>query len=243
MIYSKYKWGKDLVEKANSKIINEEIILHNAYNKELEGYSDKVYSRYHQNNADWYGHFSGKIHDILGITGEHTILDFASEVATMNITQEQNKALADLRREPKFIRLMGETALEHKADLEKLLGGEISSAGKTFADENGPKVAVKSEEQLEQELNNYSDKMSGLLTSGTITEAQYDENIQNLDYIYSYYVSCSKGEQIPFRQMTNKEYEQIEQRADENNVSFSEQLKDENDVLKFEHEDLQELQG
>lgn len=43
--------------------------------------------------------------------------------------------------------------------------------------------------------------------------------------------------------MTNAQYEQIEQRAIENGVSFSEQLIQETGDLKYDHDEIQELQG
>ena len=56
-----------------------------------------------------------------------------------------------------FKRLMGETALQKKSELESVLGSKITSDGMTFADENGARVATKTEEQLDQELDSYSD--------------------------------------------------------------------------------------
>lgn len=102
---------------------------------------------------------------------------------------------------------------------------------------------IHPEEQLDQEINDHSDKLSQLLSSGAITEEQYDNYERNLDYIYSYYISCSKGEQIPFRKMTNAQYEQVEQRAMENGISFSEQLRNETEDLMYGHEEIQELQS
>lgn len=108
----------------------------------------------------------------------------------------------------------------------------------TFADENTVRVATKIEQQLDKELNDYSDKLSELLSSGTITEEQYDSYNQNLDYIYDYYISCSRGTQIPFRKMTNTQYEQVEQKAIENGISFNEQLVQENTDLIYTHEEI-----
>ena len=82
-----------------------------------------------------------------------------------------------------------------------------------------------------------------ILNSGAITEDQYDAYSQNLDYIYSYYISRSKGEQIPFRKMTNAQYEKVEERAMENGIDFSEQLSNETQDLMYEHDELQELQS
>ena len=138
---------------------------------------------------------------------------------------------------------MGETALQQKAKLENVLGTKITYEGMTFADEYGPKVATKTEQQLDQELNAYSDKLSELLTSGAITEEQYNDYSQNLDYIYDYFLSRSLGNQIPFRKMTNAQYENIEARALENGIDFNEQLVQETMDLRYDHEELQELQN
>ncbi len=231
------------MEKQNKKIIYEAVLIHNAGNSELAEIGDNVYGRYHWNNADWYRMFSSRFNQILGFTKQPATIDeFTNYVSTINLTPEQKRALVELRREPMFKKLMGETALQQKSELESVLGTKITSEGMTFADERGAKVATKTEQQLDQELNDYSDKLSELLTAGTISEEQYEKYEQNLDYIYNYYVSLSRGEQIPFRKMTNAQYEQIENRAYENGVDFSEQLVQETTNLMDDHEELQELQ-
>ena len=230
------------MEKANKRIIYEAILVHNAFNNELAGFSDNEYSRYHQQNADWYRSFSSRFNQILGFTGQ-TIDEFVNYTSNINLTPEQKRALAELRKEPMFKKLMGETALQQKAKLENVLGTKITSEGMTFADEHGPKVATKTEQQLDQELNAYSNKLSELLTSGAITEEQYNEYSQNLDYIYDYFLSRSLGDQIPFRKMTNAQYENLEARALENGISFNEQLVQETIDLRYDHEELQELQN
>ncbi len=113
----------------------------------------------------------------------------------------------------------------------------------TFASENGAKVAVKTEKELIQELNTYSDKLLELLSSGLITEKQYDSYDQILEYIYIYYISYSKGEQIPYRKMTNDEYERIEQEALENGVNLLEQQCLENKNIRYNFDQIQELQN
>ena len=230
------------MEKANKRIIYEAVLVHNAFNNELAGFSDNEYSRYHQQNADWYRSFSSRFNQILGFTGQ-TIDEFVNYTSNINLTPEQKRALVELRKEPMFKKLMGETALQQKAKLENVLGTKITSEGMTFADEHGPKVATKTEQQLDQELNAYSNKLSELLTSGAITEEQYNEYSQNLDYIYDYFLSRSLGDQIPFRKMTNAQYENLEARALENGISFNEQLVQETIDLRYDHEELQELQN
>ena len=230
------------MEKANKRIIYEAVLVHNAFNNELAGFSDNEYSRYHQQNADWYRSFSSRFNQILGFTGQ-TVDEFVNYTSNINLTQEQKRALVELRKEPMFKKLMGETALQQKSKLENVLGIKITSEGMTFADEYGPKVATKTEQQLDQELNAYSNKLSELLTSGAITEEQYNEYSQNLDYIYDYFLSRSLGDQIPFRKMTNAQYENLEARALENGISFNEQLVQETMDLRYDREELQELQN
>lgn len=230
------------MEKINKKIIYEAVIVHTAFNNELAGFSDNEYSRYHQQNSEWYRSFSRRLNQIVGFTGQ-TIDEFTNYVSSINITQEQKRALVELRREPMFKKLMGETALLQKEQLENVLETKITSEGMIFADEHGPKVTTKTEQQLNKELITYSDKLDLLLNSNAITEDQYNNYVQNLDYIYDYYVSCSRGDQIPFRKMTNAQYENLEKRALENGVNFNEQLVQETINLRYDHEELQELQN
>lgn len=230
------------MEKANKRIIYEAVLAHNAFNTEIAQIGDNEYGRYHQQNADWFRSFSAKFNQIVGFTGQ-TVDEFTSYVASIDLTPEQKRALVELRKEPMFKRLMGETALQQKAELETVLGSKISDEGMTFADENGAYRATKTEQQIDQEFEGFNDKLSQLLSNGTITEQQYDGYSQNLDYIYSYYISRSKGEQVPFRKLTNAQYEKIEERALENGVDFSEQMRNETEDLMYQHEELQELQS
>lgn len=232
--------GND-INKINQRVIDEAILVHTAFNDEIAAMNDNMYSRYHQQNADWYRSFSSRFNQILGFQGQ-SIDELTSCISTINLTSEQKRALTQLRKEPMFKKLMGETALQQKAELETILGTRISPDGMTFADENGPRIAIKTEQQLEEELSLSSDKLSELLSSGAISEEKYDNYIQNLDYIYDYYISRSKGEQIPFRKITNAQYEAIEQRAKENGISFNEQLLNETTVLMEDHEEIQESQ-
>jgi|GEM_PF-2199356 hypothetical protein len=230
------------MKKANKKIIYEAVLAHNAFNNEIAQIGDNEYGRYHKQNADWFRRFSDKFNQILGFTGQ-TVDEFTSYVSTIELTPEQKGALVELRKQPMFKKLMGETALRQKPELESLLGSKITDEGMTFADENGAYRATKTEQQIDQEFEGLDDKLSQLLSDGTITEQQYDGYSQNLDYIYWYYISRSKGEQVPFRKLTNAQYEQIEERALENGVDFSEQMRNENRDLMYDHEELQELQS
>ena len=57
--------------------------------------------------------------------------------------------------------------------------------------------------------------------------------------IYNYFVSISKGEQVPFRMMSNIEYEEIEKRAKEKGIPFEEQFNQENGILIEDYAELQ----
>ena len=230
------------MEKVNKRIIYEAVLVHKAFISELACIGDGKYGRYHQRNAEWYSSFSSRFNQIVGFNGQ-TVDEFTSYVATIDLTPEQKRALVELRKEPMFKKIMGETALKQKSELESLLGSKITDEGLTFADENGAYRATKTEQQIDQEFESFDDKLSQLLSDGTITEQQYDGYSQNLDYICSYYISRSKGEQIPFRKMTNAQYEEIEERALENSVDFSEQMLQETQDLMYEHEKLQKLQS
>ena len=168
------------MEKANKKIIYEAVLAHNAFNNEIAQIGDNEYGRYHKQNADWFRRFSDKFNQILGFTGQ-TVDEFTSYVSTIELTPEQKGALVELRKQPMFKKLMGETALRQKPELESLLGSKITDEGMTFADENGAYRATKTEQQIDQEFEGLDDKLSQLLSDGTITEQQYDGYSQNLD--------------------------------------------------------------
>ena len=140
---------------------------------------------------------------------------------------------------------MGETALQQKSELEKILKTEINVLGDiAWSDgKDQPRYAYKTEEQLEEELNNNYTKLAKLLKSGAITDAQYESYVQNIDYIYDYYVSRSRGEQIPFRMRTNAQYEDLEKRAFQDDISPEELEKKENEELLNIRETLQDLQS
>ena len=61
-----------------------------------------------------------------------------------------------------------------------------------------------------------------------------------LDSIYAYYVSQSKGEQIPFRKISDSEYEKIEEQAYINGVSPSEQMMEINQDILYQFQEVQE---
>lgn len=231
------------MEKANKQIIYEKAILNKAWKKAFEGLNNRVYSEYNDRCAGMYSYFSGRIDEIVGTKGMNNFDDFIDYVSHINITPEQMKELKQLRKEPLYIRVMGEAALEQKSQLEEILGTKITSKGNAFGDEEGVRYATKTEEQLDQEFGTYNDKLSELLGLGKITADEYDSYNQNLYYIYEYYISRSKGEQVPFRKITNAEYSEIEEDARYNGISPDNQLDQEHLRLMNIHEEFQDLQS
>lgn len=233
------------MEKANKRIIYEGIAVQNSYINERDAYfttHQDGYTTYHSTAMDQYSAIGGKINEILGYPGGD-LNDFAKYVSTITLTPEQRKALSELRRNPWFKKATGEIALQQKSELEKVLGAEISLQGMAFGDENGVSYAMKTEQQLDQELNNYSDKLSQLLKSGVITEEQYDIYDLNLDIIYEYYISQSKGEQIPLKKRSDAEYESIEEQAYISGNTLDREI-DVIDAIRLDdHNELQELQS
>ena len=231
------------MEKANKRIIYEALLLHSAMLAERDAFTrNSNYAQYHSQRESNYSFLESKLNQILGFNGQ-TMDDFTNFVSTVELSPEQRKELAQLRKDPSIIKIIGEAALSKKTELEGILGVKITNQGMAFADQRGVSYAQKSEEQLEQELNTYSTKLSQLLASKTITEEQYDSYMQSLNDIYSYYVSSSRGELLVVRDLSAHQYQQISDRADENGVSFNEQFDDENEKLAIENEELQELQN
>ena len=231
------------MEKANKKIIYEGIAVHNSYINERDAYlTNDGYTTYHSTAMDQYSAIGGKINKILGYPGGY-LNDFAKYVSTITLTPEQRKALSELRRNPWLKKATGEIALQQKSELEKVLGAEISLQGMAFGDENGVSYAMKTEQQLDQELNNYSDKLSQLLSSGVITEEQYGAYDLNLDIIYEYYISQSKGEQIQLKKRSDAEYESIEEQTYKSGNNLEREIDVIDAVRLDDHNELQELQS
>lgn len=228
------------MEKANKKSMYESLLLHEVFNNELNAMGTDIgYTRYHHDCANRLSYLGIRYNQILGYTGT-TPEDFVNFISTVNLTSEQRRELVQLRRDPMFKRVMGETALSKKAELENLLGVKITSQGPTIAGENGLTFSVKSVDILDKEINDYSDKLTELFGNGQITEEQYDSYNQTLDYIFEYYISQSRGEQIPLRKLSDSQYENIESMADYNGISYDEQVSRLNEDMKFEFDDVQE---
>lgn len=121
---------------------------------------------------------------------------------------------------------MGETALGQKNQLQQLLGSSFSVySGVTIASDNinePPRQVPKSTLQIAKEFDSYYEKLDSLLENGAISEEQYNNFETQLDYINNYFTSISRGEQIRFRKVSNKEMEKLQEIADEKGISYDE---------------------
>ena len=229
------------MEKTNRQLVYEFLLVNKSFQAELNAQgTDYYFKRHHQQNANWYRSFADRFNQMLGgnISTEEEAISLLS---TIELSIEQKKELFALRTEPMFKKLVGEAALSQKEELERVLGTTLSNTGMTFATETGAVISSKRVDVLHNELNANGDKLEELLSTGQITQEQYDNFSQSLDYIYGYFISQSKGEQIPFRKMTDSEYSQIEERANQNGVDFYEQLRQETQDLRYEHEQVQDM--
>lgn len=225
-----------------NKIYSELMISHNKfleYNGEID---NSNFKKYNLNQHEWYGWIGESILKILGIPGgtKEEVQAQLTFFASRPLTDEQKRQLSEIRKQPMYKKMMGENALQAKEKLEQILGTKITSAGITVVSENGASVSVKDEETLWQELDNNTEKLSELVSMGKITQQQAQNYENTLDSIYTYYVSQSKGEQIPLRRISDNEYEKIQEEAMYKGITPEERLMEINKNLIYEFQAVQE---
>lgn len=217
------------MEPKNKQIIEEYLLL----NKTLYDTKHSVgildgYGWYKNNMINWYMSLSSKYANILGIQSLQTEQEIISVLSNMELTSEQKRALKKVQNEPVIKKLMGESAISKKDALEKALGQEITCQGMMYADEQGPRQSVKSVDVLEKERQAIYDKLSSQVSSRTITQEQYRDFLDQVDYIYNYYESMAMAQQIPFRAISDAEIAKIQSKAVEEGISFDEALSQRN---------------
>lgn len=192
--------------------------------KELE----PGYLGYHSNMSNLYFKYFDEYLNILGVSSEERTSEneVINKLNNLILSKKQEIAIKRLKREPAFIKLMGETALSKKDELEQLLGVSLNVySGITLASDNinePSKQVPKSLLQINKEFDSYYDKLDLLFENGTISEEQYNDYEGQLDYINSYFTSISKGEQIHLRKISDKEYENIRELANMEGISYEE---------------------
>lgn len=127
----------------NKKVIHEFTSLHYAIIEERrKSVDDANYMKYHMNMKKYYSKCFSEYHNALGQfesekKGLTSTDDYIRELSNINLSKSQEIALKKIRREPVFIKLMGEIALTKKDDLQQLLGISLDVYSEvTLASEN-----------------------------------------------------------------------------------------------------------
>lgn len=239
----------------NKKIINELGLLDKFSDSEFEKsyYSDTNYSKWHYNRYESVSSLRKSYVNILGFPKDAiesfntgAIQVFASD---LQLSDEKRRELKELRSCPEMKMILGTVALQQKDELESTLGIKINNSGITIApeyDPNDPSGSVprqtfKSEKVLAKELDENLTTLSSALSSGQITSAQYDKYNDALGYIYDYYESQSRGEQVDFRKIADAEYEKFEEQEEVSGIPVEAQIKNENILLKTEVVESQQV--
>ena len=198
------------------------------------------YGYYNQNMAKRASSIQEKIQDIIGFNGQ-TKNELATYISQVKLNDQQKKQLFEIRKTPTYKKIFGEQALKQKETLETLLGVQINNEGQQFMGENGIIIAGKDEDTLFSELEMNADKLDALLKQGKITSSQYSNLDVALNSIYTLYISQSKGEQIPFRKISDSEYQKIEEQAYIDGISPSEKMNEINQDMLYQFQEVQEL--
>lgn len=225
-----------------NKIYYEILVSHDKWAESLEKTDNSDFIRYNENQHKWYLSICDNIQRVVGIQGgtKEETYNQLSEIASKPLTNEQKKQLSEIRKHPMYKKMMGENALQIKSELEQVLGTKLSSEGITIVSENGSFASIKDEDTLYAELDINSNKLTEFLSNGQITQEQYQRYDAALDSIYTYYVSQSKGEQIPFRKISDSEFEKIEEQAYINGISANEQMMKINQDMLYQFQEVQE---
>ncbi len=185
------------MNKENRKVIKEGILLYNTYLEELLAVADdREYSQYHRKKGMWCTSCLVKLEEIIGFKGK-ALDDFIVCASSIKLTPEQIDALYELRNQPVFKKIVGEDTLQKRYELEKVLGIQIpSEVGKTV-------------EQVNADWDTCLDRLEELCDENEDVYMQYEKYEQELANIFTYFMSIAKGEQVPFRKMTNEEIKGI----------------------------------
>ena len=197
------------------------------------------YTNQHSINMSDAVSLKAQINGAVGFIG-NSVTEFKKYISKQKFSSKQRKEIDKIKKSPRFKKIIGESALLNKDELEKLLDVKISSKGLTFQNQNGPVSTVKTEEEILNDSQECEDKLADLLEKGRITETQYKHYFSLLNAISEYYLSELSGEQIPLKNRPDKEYEQMKQEADKKGISLEDMQKE---IFQKEKEELQQHQA
>ena len=224
--------------------------LFKLHNKCIENFENEQYGRYYMD-------CSHEIDEIMpwlqvfeypnSIKTHEDYMSFIKKIDPNSITKEQKESIKIGRSLYSFKYLMGQISLENREELESLIGKTITYKGIIVEDEDGrQRQAVKTTEQLRKERQEYDDILSSLYSTKAINTEQYRKYSRALFYIYNYFESISRGEQVRFRKWTNADYAVMEQKAHKEGFYglnyFNDFMKEYNEEARKFFEDTQYLQ-
>lgn len=172
-----------------------------------------AYSIWHKQNAskcwDYYSKFIKAI-DYPGSPLMFDIKDVEEYIINAEFSSEQIEQIANLESDPYVIRVLGEKALEQKENIENALGIEIDCNGSEHVNSKGETViAIKGERELFLDCNKHFQKALKMENEGLISSEERRDYTINLANIYDYFASQSRAEQVPFRKISDKGYDEI----------------------------------
>lgn len=217
-------------------VINEIITIIEFINKENSLKKENSYLWYHTEMVNKALDLFNEYISTLGYKGSNTQSEIITYISSLNFTTEQRKKLKSLKRNPIYKKILCEKSLTGKKELERILGDKLTIEGIILDD----RLTIKSEIELESEFETNSNKLAILLSKKQITDKQYYLYLHNLENIYNYYISQSKGEQLSLRKITDNEINNIKRNAIENGISFEEQLAKTNEKNLSYFKNLQE---
>lgn len=195
-------------------------------------------SIYHEEMASQYERMVQVIDSILNFKGSSDE-SFIMAIANQNISEQQTINLLQLRNMPLYKKALGEVSLLEKEALENILDFKITNEGIPVYRKGKCLKAVKIPQELAEEGDLLNTKLNSLYQEGTISQNRAEKIHTLLFYIYQYYDSISKGEQIPFSKLSNTQYHQIEHTAQLRHISFRSQMNCFLQEKRFQFEDLQ----
>lgn len=204
----------------NERMIHEFLVLYqeekaneeDLLREENEKYATTTYKKFYQDMADISRTYINEMNRIFNFSGNYSIQtsdDVVAEFRKIIITPEQKKAMNEIRKEPRYRRFMGLNALKNKDALENILNKKLDPYMDFIMEDGGLERTVKDEDKLEKERQDCFDIITSLKDMGSLQETQSSQFLEQIDYIFNYFESMSRGEQIPYKKMSDQEYQKI----------------------------------
>ena len=225
----------------NELLIEENKILCEAFMQEdaLSVGGNETY--YHTILAKQYSVLIKRLYAAINFEG-NSKEEFKKYISTIQLNGDQLDAVLKLKKDPLFIKAMGENAIKDKSEIEELLFYQINNEGIPYFSDYGVTKTVKTEAEINEEANIIYQQLSDLVENGTISQGKFERLKQSLYYIFNYYISVAKGEQLPYELITDEEYRVLALQARRRNTTFANELEKEKLRRRYLFEDAQREQ-